>query len=52
MAHSNCTILNASGHTPLDLACQSGHSQVRWKVSAARVCGTERGVVYRCVNSI
>jgi len=28
VAHSNCTVLNSSGLTPLDLACQNGHSQV------------------------
>ena len=26
--NANCTMLNVSGHTPLDLACQSGHAQV------------------------
>ena len=25
---ANCTMLNVSGHTPLDLACQNGHAQV------------------------
>ena len=27
--NANCTMLNVSGHTPLDLACQNGHPQVR-----------------------
>ena len=26
--NANCTMLNVSGHTPLDLACQNGHPQV------------------------
>ena len=26
--HANCTMLNVSGHTPLDLACQNGHANV------------------------
>lgn len=26
--NANCTMLNVSGHTPLDLACQGGHAQV------------------------
>ena len=26
--NANCTMLNVSGYTPLDLACQSGHAQV------------------------
>ncbi|CAI8006143.1 Caskin-1 [Geodia barretti] len=28
MENANCTMLNVSGYTPLDLACQSGHTQV------------------------
>ena len=27
--HANCTMLNVSGQTPLDVACQNGHAQVR-----------------------
>ena len=28
--HANCTMLNVSGHTPLDLACQNGHANVSY----------------------
>ena len=34
LENANCTMLNVSGHTPLDLACQSGHAQVHVHVYA------------------
>ena len=47
--NANCTMLNVSGHTPIDLACQSGHAQVMNRGGTSmQVCTMCRCVCY-CV---
>jgi hypothetical protein len=42
--HANCTMLNVSGNTPLDLACQNGHANVSYppgyipRISSKSIC--------------
>ncbi len=49
--HSNCTMLNVSGQTPLDVACQNGHAQVNKVFCLFVLAGGELSLAPVCRSS-